>query len=1510
MPQYRDKIENTGGINRDISVEILPTGDYPDALDISYLSDGTGASKSITPKLGNRFAADMGSVTAQNKKYRLYIDMTGTSTLAYEVTFYKTDTTTVLFTASFTNSTLAAVEAAIAGAAASAGYAINISNTGVFLLIEFAPTSGGVPTNYYDYFIEDTGADALEQLYVYQEAIDLTLEGELNVIGSYDLLGDLFIWSTSQTELPSDLGVTITSITHTTVLTNIVIDFASAHGLQTGQRILVQGVEVLTGANGYWIVVVTSTTQIQLALSESVAQLGQIFTGLGSITINPSGIGEIGVAQKVQVTQAWTYTRLLRSKEWNFVTKKQIDTHVEQNSVKKSLYWTDDYKVPRAMYYEGAYSTDGALSFNGGIYDYGTIAAETVLILANTNIVATITNQLQFGGGLISGGKSYCVRMLTANVTPSEFTPITNKIEVFSADASSNIQQILGDAPSTTTTKVNEITVTGIPSSVFKFIELCCIEYVGGAVTAYIVRREVVVGETMILQHTGFENNTTIIDAGTVGQIYEKIITAKNIRAIDNRLILSNITSQSQISLSDWAQNITHSVSRYTLQGWDYPGTNTGEYLIPLNSTNYVGYMINETYRIGIRVLFRNGSWSNVFFVQDITINDDATFARRISALPDLSLSANNGNDVYVPYLEFSNIDMEYLVDGTPLRDLISGISFVRANVDNPQVLASGMVILSEIHPQVTTGGFQLHVGGYFSNQVTPSTTDSLIYELIRGDGNITQYSIPYGVQRRPSGTTFTSLVNSDYYTNTYNIPGGVGQFFNGNLPFVSVNKKQEYASFYSPDILFGGVVPQNQSQQKLKIFGGMSGASFLGGLVDARVQSYYREYYPENLFVQDTYDIDELANISSGEQFTFNNGDKFNKYLDAKFFQQSSSGSQIDVDVDQAWLFEDSPVMRVNGTIINAHNQNADNGVFYGQIFNDIPDQYGAEETTIYITCGHYLETIGLSGIITSGNVFGGDTHTQRIYFKDRYVSSAANSSNPIGATSNGFGGGSILLCQSRVNSQMKYDDATQFLFPKDTQNRPLWLESDEITRDLFSYDTSYTPTQAIILAYAAFDDTIPFFSDFPCRIAYSQLKPQGALIDFYRIFLPLDFKDLDNSDGEITHHEKVNGELFTLQPKKWQRQYFNTRGTLDVRGVSEVLIGDGSVMSRDGQTISNFGCSNKWSVIKGKSAGGNDTIYWIDLIHKQAIRFGGDGTIGLSTIKGLQSFLANNLTWAIANDAPADGEGICGVWDERYKELIWTIRAVRGTAGNLTSSQDAGIPQEWRATTNFAMGNVVRYDGYATDFNQLQNFYRSLSSNNLNHLPTDTTYWEVVPLTDTNYYNVFTLVFSEIKNRFTSFYTPAPKIYLQWQNSYLSPRPVSTVSRLYENNRGDYLSWYLESTSELNSDGYVDILYNKDDSMPKLFLAFLIDSSIIPYQITFNTAQHTSTSLAADFKQMLTVYSTAIKNDTTLVTPIGYTRLWGQYIIARFYFENKVFSKIDTAVVKFNSINRNYTG
>lgn len=1478
-----------------------------DAKNVTYIGNDSRNVGHAMPILGNRPAFDMGSVSQQNKIYRVYIG--NTFTIAYTLEFRATNNSYLLFSSIIPDYIPAAATQIQIDAAASGNAAIITQNIAEgYFDIQLVPQPN---IQAYRWFLtNDTNANNQAIIEIRQEAIESLLAGELVDIGGFDLLGDLFIMSTSQRNLPEALTVTIVNVFAPSPVSPIRITCAptTPHGLQTSQWVLISGVQGITNANGSWSVNVIDA--FTFVLVQSLPNNPSVpYSGGGTITIYPSGIGEIGVAQKNTSTQNWSYTRLLRSVEWNFRTKKQIDSHIEQTAERKSIYWTDDYNPMRAVYYDGIYSIDGALAFNGGLYGYDEVSDETRLLISGTNTKLSYSSQSQAGGGLTSGNKLYSIRCLTENLLGTDWSPTINPIPVYAADQNGNAEFILGDVAGTVTGKINKLLVTGILSGVFKYIELSCTEYVGLAINSYIVRREIVSGETMELSHTGLETYAPLI-AGEVGVSTPAISVARNMRGIDNRLVISNIVEGGDIDLFEWAQDITHSILRKTIQGWGLlppPITVLSEFQNVDTCYENMGYMINETYRIGVRVHLKSGSWTPVFFVQDIRIDTDISYPRRVQALPDFDLSANNGQDVFVPYIQFGNINLEYIVGGVTIRDIADEISFVRVELSAVQteVIAAGMVIASQVignTPSVLYSG---------SNTYIPR----LDIDAETSVNELNEWVAPFGLLRGGGYTT-----DPIYYDMATGAP-----VFPPN---------QQYVSFYSPDILYRHTVASQVSGQELIVFGAAKLGVAANGTNIGTLPSYYRDCYVENMGNPVTYQADELINVDLFGQGSFSNGRVFSKFYNGTWHTGSA-----DVPLDKMYGMVGSPVIRLNTPISNS-NTNRDFGVYYAQLYQSKPTKFPSLENTLYINCGQSLKIQGQTGVLSGVDLFGGDTTTQRTFFKHRMINSAITPQLVLLVINNlGGGSGSIIFSQNRINSQLRYKTAPQNLYPYNNQNIFSWLEQTDQARDLFTYDEGYTPRNNVAV-YAAADILNPTLLDAPSRIRWSELKPQSGRIDFYRSFLSLNFKDLDNSFGEIIHHENVNGELFTLQPKKWQRQFFNTRGTLQVQNVSDVLIGDGSVMSRDGQTISNFGTQNKWAVILGKSKGGNDIIFWWDGINKMWMRFGGDGTLSISEIKGMENFAANHLKWVIPNDTPADGEGISGVWHQRMGEAIWFVRGKRGAVPTPTffngvvtvpflpaiiQNAFEGIPMIWLANCGYVADSIVFYvpTTFST-FEQTGEFWKSLVANNTSTPALSNPTWEAIPHTDTNYYSEFSIAFNEKLNEvtqaktpsgFSSFYTPLPMIAHEWTNGYVSPRPISPLSKHYEHNRGAYLTWYEHNGVSQTEDGYVELVINKDTDMPMLYQALVVNSDSRPYKISFYTQGQETFIVAADFEVMNGVWQAAIKNDITgvVVQPVNEqdtSQMFGTYIRVRFYFEVDKFNAINDFIVKFTELHRNYKG
>src|ERR1019366_3698704 len=113
-------------------------------------------------------------------------------------------------------------------------------------------------------------------------------------------------------------------------------------------------------------------------------------------------------------------------------------------------------------------------------------------------------------------------------------------------------------------------------------------------------------------------------DLGTLNDASPYYETAKSIEILNNRLVLSNLTVAGQQDFSAWAATFTHAIISQTMPAVLYNTNGTlvmAEYQDPLNVYFNVGYMHNEIYRFGVKVKFKNSSWSQTFWVDDIAVD-------------------------------------------------------------------------------------------------------------------------------------------------------------------------------------------------------------------------------------------------------------------------------------------------------------------------------------------------------------------------------------------------------------------------------------------------------------------------------------------------------------------------------------------------------------------------------------------------------------------------------------------------------------------------------------------------------------------------------------------------------------------------------------------------------------------------------------------------------------------------------------------------------------------------
>ena len=1511
MAYYAVNSRPSGGLDKDTNLLEVKGGDYIDALNARHSSVAQNGMGDPEIVLGNDFVFDAGSVAAQNKKYRVYVFaiagtvVSSTSTLD----FYNQNNAQLCITASYVN------DASIATTLTNCTTAITNAIAATFPLQTVTLTTTTIDSasgyvevelttvSYVDWSLKIVTSTDDSYIAVSQEAIDVSLVGENKLIGSYDLLGDLFMWWTSQTELPSELTVTSASLS-----TPIYITTSAAHGLSTGERVIIKDILGTTTANGEWIITYFSATSF--SLNGSVA--GGAYTSGGTVTINPGGIGTVSVAQKNENTGVWTYKKLVTSTALNLVTKKQIDARAEVGSLYKDLYFTDYYNTPRTLKYNGDYATNGFITIlnSDGLYAYDTIGDESRLILGAPNISMVVTQQ-EIGGRLNAGNKRYAVRFINESNVATDWSYLANPIPVYEAIIT-NVQsqaRIRGNDGGTATTKANLITVSGIDYGLYKFIQLAYIEYTDLAVSGIIATTKQLdindTGDFEIL-HTGYETDSQSLDIGTLNAFSAQILTAQNIEILQNRLVLSKLTQQVDLDLSTMAAAITYSIQRQSLSGIGTVTTTNyirqGEYNDPDNVFNYMGYMHNETYRFGIEFKWKNAGWSSAYFIDDIIFDCSGASGQRTGGLTNFDLTTGGSSSanytVYVPYVRFTNINLDYrMSDGRVLRDAIDGFRIVRAECIK-EVLATGTNLLSD--GAVGASGFYFnsidwvsHTGSY-----SPSFSENYVGYFRSPDVYLANDQITF-----TSGDVLKTQGNGTY----------LDQYTQSNHTVV------EY------DGNFGALTA----------------------------------YVSYNLF--DTY---------TGNTFpTTINGLNIN-----------------DGVVGGISSFTEPSIVCVTTTGMTEPS-GSNNGLFYCQYFRAITDKYGAESSTKYITTGHIVTDVADVTTTTTYNVFGGDTFTQKSFLKI-YITNQANGSV---ARSLSY------FSQNRVNSQMLYQDSAlpYSSFPNAAGAIGQWLTLPSLDNHL--YDKGYNIINGI-QNQIAFDVSVAQISNLPTRIAYSNLKPNGTVSDQYQVFLPLNFADLTMSNGSIEAMFAINGELFTWQKRKFSRNFFNSHDVLQTGNGSEVLIGDGAVLSRPPVDLSLYGSDHKFAVVKGRSKGGKDTVYWINVEFAKFMRFGADGTVVLSDIKNMSIFFKDNLWLANYCNTPADNLGIHGAFWTNMGEVVFTVRAERFTAddGTVFSGYET-----WTSGDSYVVDDVVVVDGntYFDTYEEFRVFYVALtnhtasSTNKPQTGATWTTNWRRVDYGDVDYnyfVQAYTIVFNEDKDKFTLQYTHKPKIYMEYKDGLLSPSPIDE-SRVYEHNLGEYARWYcrtasptgsldftasstavtgtgtsfltdLDNPSETNryyitidgvdwevasvesnttltlrdaygetikvadfdwkhcnsQDAHIECVVNQPFQVIKYFKATRWDTEIEPESVVFTTESHTSSlssSVDEDFELNELQYDGAIKNDETVsadnllgVNTADTSELWGRWMKTKLYMKNGTYQKIHNFITKIVQSTRNY--
>jgi hypothetical protein len=1009
------KLALTSAMDKDSDPRYVNKGNYRDAQNIQSIADKGGSGGSKAPTYGNELAFSLGSVSAQNKRYRITVD--GDASKSHKIRFLSTKRDVNILTGTGSlgevefDGTITSLQAAFTTAVAASGVAWVDSTSGNSFEVEM------ITYPYYQWYLESSGDDV--EIVCVQEAIPTDLAGPLKDIGSYDLLGDLFVFSTTQDNVPTELSVEIIGVGPVSSgqlvgpLTSLV--FNGDHGLSAGQWINI------TGSNASWLsglfVVqnVTSSVGIEIVTDTAWGQTHPTFVvGEEVVTINPFGIGEIGVGVKDINTDNWTYTRLLRSVELNFVSRKAIRIDGRVKGKRKILYYTDEYNKPRNIVYRGDFIADGALNQVNSLnpYLYDNIAFQSSLLNENISSIDTKINyvgQSDAGGELLSGNKYYVFRFKDGDGDTTNWSDPTRGVPVFPRSLfDDDPVTIKGGSPSSAaTSKVVNLSLTGIPQGVFRAVEFGVLESDElGSLSGTIFNSYDLASDQQSLEfyHTGMENEPEDLDVGEIAAAFgsfRSVDTVGDLVIIDKRLLMGDVSYLDVSDLSEWSKTFKHELKYKAVSGL---GSITeeviGGYLDPQNVFNHPSLVIYETYRVYMDVVFNDGTVSPSFWIDDIRIDTlssnhaNPTDNRRVAngGLEHYALNdADSQTSINVPYISFSNIDMNFNLNGVPIKNLISTIKFRFAKIEK-EVLASGFVIMG-VSGDSTVSPVLLDGTSNIGMTMGPQAGHHCQYLDWTGSYEVAALSPVQNQNVRLNGTQYK-------YPNQYTAERRTAFFYS---PEISMGRLSDYELtaadklniYYPLRRTYIRSIEDNYNQERYTpsatlVDGPPSGDKMLPSLaceMSANPTSTPSQLGLANANGINQYDIEDAQIMDSGTSAIVDGVD-----LDTFHKETSSNGTG-------KFVFEEFEIAHSKCMAIRTDNdmfpysfpywdaEDADHGIYYAQLFREKPNKYGDKDST---ECQAFAESFGAGEIVdinSEVDVFGGSSFIVKTLVRNRFA-------------------------------------------------------------------------------------------------------------------------------------------------------------------------------------------------------------------------------------------------------------------------------------------------------------------------------------------------------------------------------------------------------------------------------------------------------------------------------------------------------------------------------------------
>ncbi len=883
-------------------------------------------------------------------------------------------------------------------------------------------------------------------------------------------------------------------------------------------------------------------------------------------------------------------------------------------------------------------------------------------------------------GAVLSGIYQAAFRLSNENLNKTEFSLLSESVSIVEDAETSTFQVYDGSPPQTPTNKSIEFTITNIDTS-YKYLELAIITYEGTANTLkiYIISKVPITGnDTLTIPYSGVNQHKSEITLNEFLTQYGRFSRVKCIEQKDNRLFLSNLSTQAKPEGLEIQEFVNEIQVTYETEGLpfnedvvlDYATgsdigndvTKSGTYKNPTNSSSKKGYRRGEIVSLSFTPIYLDGTIGRAYHIPG---NDKdtptTTLADTGTKLTGTFVSTLDYPEGYgYPEGKIRHHKLPTLSQEPIVSDLTGGVY----TVSPLSLKVENVIIPVEIKSQLA--------GYIIGREVRTDAKSSILTQGI---------AQPY-VTCVEINASFGNVVNTDSEQRLYITPFSTNEFYT-DATLSNFDLHPEYAGFYSPETII--LKKDMSSVTGIEVVGTiigngeefypteseLYGASVNYTIYDSATSVTRTVDSSETRYTQEDNDVEgatfSLPSTVRKVSITNSNGHLLLHIPDNLPILEDLYSSVGPLLLERGFVDEKeaAKIFGNDGTVSVEQTTISKTQRYIYNLVKNNPSQYGYVTDSEYIPCDWKIFN---DTDDEEFSFYGGDTFINKFYVMSTTQEYLAKISSQL------FYGHKVntahyYFTESSINIDLRYS------LPVDTTIKgslPYYPKSKVFKNDtqtgLLDFPGSLGHSREFNKQYS-FENTLQKFypfqleersiHDFKNRTVYSELLSEGQQTDQYRVFLPNNYHDIPKAKGEIWDSFVFQNTLYLQTPQSLFRSFVNDTAT-QITSLGEVYLGSGGLFPRPSIEIMTL--NGGYAGTKSQFAGCNTPFgrFMIDNLQGKVFLL----TDSLEEIsdKGNFRYFLEKIKSSVDN--PSSGVGYISSYDYQNKRWLLT--------GNATSPDD----------------------------------------------------------------------------------------------------------------------------------------------------------------------------------------------------------------------------------------------